>query len=81
MERIIRNKFVDSMESNNIFANEQHWFRARRSCTSQLLEFMKEATEAINRGEVVDVNDLDFAKAFDKVPHKRLLSKLKEYGI
>ena len=39
------------------------------------------ATEAINRGEEVDVNNLDFAKAIDKVPHKRLLSKLKEYGI
>ena len=39
------------------------------------------ATEAINRGEEVDVNDLDFAKAFEKVPHKRLLSKLKEYDI
>ena len=81
MERIIRNKIVDHMESNNLFANQQHRFRAGRSCTTQLLEFMEEVTEAIDRGEDVDVIYLDFAKAFDKVPHKRLLSKLKGYGI
>ena len=81
MERIIRNKIVDHMESNNLFAKRQHGFRAGRSCTTQLLEFMEEVTEAIDRGEEVDVIYLDFAKAFDKVPHKRLLSKLKGYGI
>ena len=69
------------MESNNLFAKEQHGFRAGRSCTTQLLEFMKEVTEAIDRGEEVDVIYLDFAKAFGKVSHKRLLSKLKGYGI
>ena len=42
---------------------------------------MEEVTEAIDRGEEVDVIYLDFAKAFDKVPHKRLLSKLKGCGI
>ena len=81
MERIIRNKIVDHMESNNLFAKQQHGFRAGRSCTTQLLEFMEEVTEAIDRGEEVDVIYLDFANAFDKVPHKRLLSKLKGYGI
>ena len=42
---------------------------------------MEEVTEAIDRGEEVDVIYLDFAKAFDKVPHKTLLSKVKGYGI
>ena len=37
--------------------------------------------KAIDNGEEVDVKYLDFAKAFDKVPHKRLLRKLKGYGI
>ena len=42
---------------------------------------MEEVTEAIDRGEEEDVLYLEFAKAFDKVPHKRLLSKLNGYGI
>ena len=81
MERIIRNKIIDHTESNILFAKQQHGFRAGRSCTTQLLEFMEEVSEAIDRGEKVDVIYLDFAKAFDKVPHKKLLSKLKGYGI
>ena len=43
--------------------------------------FMEEATQALDRGKDVDVICLDFAKAFDKVPHKRLLRKLSGYGI
>ena len=41
----------------------------------------KEDFQALDRGEDVDVIYLDFAKAFDKVPHKRLLRKLSGYGI
>ena len=81
MERINRNEIVSHMESNNLFAEEQHGFIAGRSCTTQLLEFMEEITEALDRGDDVDVIYLDFAKAFDKVPHQRLLAKLHGYGI
>ena len=81
MERIIRNEIVSHMESNNLFAEEHYGFIAGRSCTTQLLEFMEEITEALDRGDDVDVIYLDFAKAFDKIPHQRLLAKLHGYGI
>jgi len=42
---------------------------------------MDKATESIDAGESFDVAFLDFAKAFDKVPHKRLMKKLKCHGI
>ena len=42
---------------------------------------MEDLTEALDAGKDVDVIYLDFQKAFDKVPHKRLLKKLWAYGI
>ena len=81
MEKMIRDKLVNHMERNNLFTKSQHGFVSGRSCTTQFLEFMEEATQALDRGEDVDVIYLDFAKAFDKVPHKRLLRKLSGYGI
>lgn len=38
-------------------------------------------TEIIDNGGELDVIYMDFMKAFDKVPHKRLLKKLRGYGI
>ena len=48
---------------------------------TQMLEFMEYITEAIDNGDDVDIIYLDFCKAFDKVPHKKLLHKLHNYGI
>ena len=46
-----------------------------------MLEFLDKVTEGINEKESVDVIFLDFAKAFDKVPHRRLLTKLEAHGL
>ena len=81
MERIIRDELVDHMNRNNLFCIEQHGFIKGKSCVTQLLEFMEDTTEAIDQGREVDVIYLDYSKAFDKVPHKRLLTKISEYGI
>ena len=46
------------------------------TCLTNLLEFLEAATEAHDRGKQLDVSYLDFSKAFDKVPHRRLMNKL-----
>ena len=38
-------------------------------------------TDCMDAHKEVDVIFLDFQKAFDKVPHYRLLAKLKSFGI
>ena len=81
LERLIRDELVSHMKANNLFSCSQHGFLAGRSCTTQLLEFLEDVTTALDNGEDVDVIYLDFCKAFDKVPHKRLLRKLWGYGI
>ena len=46
-----------------------------------LLNVIDSWTKALDNGESIDVVYLDFMKAFDTVPHKRLIGKLKSYGI
>ena len=42
---------------------------------------MDKVTQCVENGDDIDVVYLDFAKAFDKVPHQRLLLKLRDHGI
>ena len=46
-----------------------------------MLETFDSGTEDVDKRHSVDVILLDFQKAFDKVPKKRLLQKLSAYGI
>ena len=75
LERLIRDEIVKHMEVNNLFSAAQLGFVSGKSCSAQLLELMEELTEALDSNEDVDIIYLDFAKAFDKVPHKRSLKK------
>ena len=54
---------------------------SRRSTTTQLLNFIGKVIDEVVNHQVVDCIYMDFAKAFDTVPHKRLLNKLSSYGI
>ena len=69
------------MDTHSILAPEQHGFRSKRSCESQLIAFTQELFNKVAGGGQVDAVVLDFSKAFDKVPHARLMSKLDFYGI
>ncbi|KAI8481821.1 hypothetical protein Bbelb_404260 [Branchiostoma belcheri] len=81
LEAIIRDALVQHMSAANLFTDAQHGFVPGRSCTTQLLVVMEEWTQLLERGEAVDTVYLDFRKAFDAVPHQRLLSKLEAYGV
>jgi hypothetical protein len=52
-----------------------------RSCTTNLLSFFENITAELDSGKVIDVIYLDFAKAFNTVPHERLKKKLKAHSI
>jgi len=68
------------LESSKLIDSE-HGFRKGSSCLTNLLTFLDKVVHSVNEGYPVDVVFLDLAKAFDKVPHKRLSEKLKKHGI
>ena len=63
--------------------DSQRGFRKGGSCLSNLLQFLDTVTgrPSLDRNNCIDVVYLDFAKAFDKVPHVRLLDKVNKHGI
>ena len=81
MESIIKYHFLKYLKDNNILSNKQYGFLPGRSTVLQLLNALDQRTEATDNGFYVDVIYCDFMKAFDKVPHKRLLKVLKYYCI
>ena len=61
------------MTLNNLFLNSQYGFRSLRSRALQLLDVMETWTGWLDEGSSFDCIYYDFAKAFDSVPHARLL--------
>ena len=81
LEHIIHSHMMKHLDKYNILSPAQHGFRKGLSCESQLLVTTHDLTSALDQGKQVDAIVLDFSKAFDMVPHNRLLSKLQHYGI
>jgi hypothetical protein len=77
MEGLLKDHIVTHLERNRLIRTTQHGFMRGRSCATNLLEFFEKVTSELDKGEAIDVIYLDFAKAFDTVPHERLKKKLK----
>ena len=78
-EKVVRSHLIKHLEPH--FHDAQHGFLSGRSCLSNLFYCFDKIDEILSNGDDVDVLYLDFQKAFDTVPHKRLLHKLKMYGV
>ena len=81
MEHIIASAVMTHLENNQILNPQQHGFRMKRSCETQLLELSDQVTSNLHAGYETDIIILDFAKAFDKVNHSLLVHKLEHYGV
>lgn len=76
MEHVIYTEIMKFLDSNNFFHPSQHGFRKGFSCETQLATFLHDLHTNLDTNLQTDAIFLDFAKAFDKVPHQRLLLKL-----
>ena len=81
MESIIRDSMMGYLKSNSILSDKQFGFMGQKSTILQLLKIVDEWTKILESSGFIDVVYCDFQKAFDTVPHNRLLDLLTHYGI
>ena len=80
-ETLIRDALVSHATENAIIKIQQHGFMKKKSTLTNLLEYLEALTKANDKHIPVDINYLDCRKAFDTVPHLRLIEKLKTLGV
>ncbi|KAL8576906.1 hypothetical protein ACOMHN_067356 [Nucella lapillus] len=78
---MVRERVMDHLQRNQLISEEQHGFVPGRSTITQLLEVMDTWTSIIDEGGSADVVYMDYQKAFDSVPHRRLLGKVRTHGV
>jgi ribonucleases P/MRP protein subunit RPP40 len=81
MERLLDTRIRTELENRHIFIPQQHGFRKGFSCESQVATFFHEIAAGVDSGFQTDAIFLDFAKAFDVVPHVKLLQKFHALGL
>jgi len=78
-EKLLREYILNGVEQ--LLSSKQHGFMKGRSCLSNLLETIDTVNDLLAEGGCADILYFDFSKAFDSVPHDRLLIKMKKLGI
>ncbi len=81
LEELVRAHIVKHLTANSLMNQHQHGFTEKRSCLSNLLVTLEMITNAVDEGDAVDMIYFDYQKAFDTVPHHRLLCKLQSLGV
>jgi hypothetical protein len=81
MEHIVHSHLMKFLDEHKLLSDAQHGFRKRRSCESQLINTVQDLAAGLSNKQQIDGILLDFSKAFDKVPHRRLSTKLHHYGV
>ena len=80
-EGFVRDALFKHLLNNNLLSNNQFGFCPGRSCSLQLLVTLQKWFEFLDSNTSMDAVYMDFRKAFDSVPHERLICKLRGYEV
>ena len=81
METIIKDGITSHLLASNLLSDRKHGFLKSRSCTTCQFDFLNLVAKAVDSGQALVIVYLDLSKAFDRVPHLHLISKLRSFGI
>ena len=76
VEHIFFSNIMQHLDKNYVFMDAQHEFRKKHSYKTQLMTIIEDMACNLSFSTQINAIFLDFAKAFDIVPHQRLLLKL-----
>ena len=80
-ERLAYDQLLFYLESNKLFTPRQACYRKGHSTQTALLGVLDDIRKAVEQRKVTLLTLFDFSKAFDCIPHKKLLAKLLKYNL
>ena len=81
LETLIKDRMRNHLNKYKLIKGSQHVFTNGSSNLTNLLEFYEAVSDWVDEGKAVDIVHLDYKKAFDKVPHQKLLAKVRACGV
>jgi len=80
LEKILKERIYLLSKRQCLIRDSQHGFVIGRSCLTNMTDFFEHVINYVDEGSAVGVVYMDFSKAFDKVPHGRLIRKANAHG-
>jgi hypothetical protein len=81
MEHVIAGYMRQVWQNSDWLYEGQHGFRPGYSCESQIITVCQDISDSLDEATRLDAIIIDFSKAFDRVPHDRLLKKIADSGV
>lgn len=81
MEHLVAEYIRGILDKNNVIYEGQHGFRKGFSCESQVVSVSQDIADSLDKGTTVHAIIIDFTKAFDLVPHDKLIQKISRLNI
>ena len=81
LEHIIFSQTMKHLDKFRILSKSQHGYRNKCSTEIQLLRVIDIFAKSLEDKKQTDAIALDFSRAFDTVPHHKLLLKMNFYGV